>query len=56
MTDMELRENSFKLYALNEKGKEKCIIDVNMSNMYNMDLAVDVAHMIQDKLGENHEE
>jgi len=45
ITNLEIRQDSVMFFGLNEKGKDKCLIDINAAQMYNIDLLFEVVEM-----------
>jgi len=48
VTELEIREDSLMFFGLNEKGKTKCLIDINITKVYNIDLLFAVYNMAKE--------
>jgi len=46
VTSLETRENSLMFFAANEKGKNKCLIDIKITQVLNIDLLFEIFGMI----------
>ncbi|MCL2362049.1 MAG: hypothetical protein FWC73_09585 [Defluviitaleaceae bacterium] len=45
ITNLEIREDSVMFFGLNEKGKDRCLIDINIVHVLNIDLLFEVMEM-----------
>ena len=56
VTDLSAGEDSVMFYGLNEKGKSKCLIDVKVAHIVNIDLLFSILHIAAGDEAEQTEE
>jgi len=47
VTNLQIVENSLMFYGLNEKGKDRCLIDINIIHVLNIDLIFKIVEMAE---------